>query len=119
MNHQDLWGAVLQQAITDAHFAFCNPEADKVGATNLSPSDKIDAMNFITATYGPWKRARIDICHVSGIDPDGFYDRCAASLGKHGNLQDLIPPTTPLAPEERERRRRERRRREARMGAVA
>lgn len=113
MTERELWGAVLQQAIDDAHFAFSRPDDHDRGATNMSLVDKSDARAFVTATYGAWARSRMDICHVSGIDPDAFFQRCAASLNEHGDLRDLIPPKLIVTPEEKNRRRTMKRRREA------
>jgi hypothetical protein len=104
MSEQDMWGAVLQQAIVDANLAFTL--ADDQTHFGLSRPERVDAKNFITATYGPWARSRLDICHVSGVDPDAFFDRCAQCLKKHGDLREMLAAANPLTDEEKRRRKR-------------
>jgi hypothetical protein len=82
----ELFSAVINQALRDYNHLLRAKKPDHGGAT-----DGIEARSFLTATHGPWKRSRIDICHCAGIDPDALRERVLATIERDGDLRSMLP----------------------------
>lgn len=88
MSEQDLWCAVLEQAINDADLAYRTPDTKAI--QNFPLPERRDAIAFIEAEHGPWARSRRDICSAAGIDPDAFRERCLKEKARCGSLTGML-----------------------------
>ena len=95
MAETDMWSAVVYQAICDldTHLRLLarGDEAPDRNSSATFPStlDGEEARAFLLAKHGPWARSRMDICYISGIDPDVLRERVEAAIEKDGHLQSL------------------------------
>ena len=90
----EMFSAVITQALRDYNQRLRGKKIESGG----SEADGAEAEAFLTATYGPWKRSRIDICHCAGIDPEALRERVLAAIAKDGDLRSIMPTKQRIQP---------------------